>query len=280
MSTLPQPFVDRVREHLAADEGKFNYDQQLFTYLSHERFQRWAEVIDAHRPLRDADAFSSGCGAGGSLVAYHEAGAATATGVEIDPVLAELGRLRVEGLDGVRAIEYDGGRIPVEDASFDVADSLDVLEHVGDADFYLSELIRILRPGGCILLVTPNRLHPVEQHVRVVGPPWLPIRATNVVYYRLGEVVERLGKADLGWRMRSVRAVRERNVGFVTLRRLAKRHGLFMEQLHPGDDGVVWPQPEDAEWKRRLARHPVGKFVAPTRHLVVLLWKGGPPAGR
>lgn len=272
MSMPPQVFVDAVKAHLAGDEGKFNYDQQLFTYLSHERFQRWVEVVAAHRPITGVDAFSSGCGAGGSLVAYHEAGAATATGVEIDPVLAKLGQLRVEGLDGVRVLSYDGGRIPADDEAFDVIDSLDVLEHVTDADFYVRELVRVLRPGGCILLVTPNRMYPVEQHVNVWGPPWLPIRFANVAYYRVGEVVERRD-ADLGWRMRSVRAVRERNIGLLTLRRLAKRHELFLEQLHPEDDEVAWPQPADPDWTRQWSRHRFGKFVAPIRHLVVLLHK-------
>lgn len=255
MSPVPQAFVDRVKGHLAADEGKINYDQQLFTYLSYERFQRWVEVIGEHRPLAGVDAFSSGCGAGGSLVAYHEAGVATATGVEIDPVLAELGRLRVAGLDGVHALEYDGGRIPADDGRFDVVDSLDVLEHVGDADLYLRELIRVLRPGGCILLVTPNRVHPVEQHVRIVGPPWLPIRLANVAYYRAGEVIERRpAGADLGWRMRSVRAVRERNVGFVALRRLA-----------PHRRARVWPAyPGATRTSTAMMRQPGGRSSART----------------
>lgn len=267
----PEAFLEQVRQHLAPEQDKFNYQQQLYTYLSHERFERWVALIGRHRPVEGRCVLSSGCGSGGSLVAHWEAGAARVEGVEVDPGLAELATLRVTELPGVEAHLYDGGCLPFESDSFDVVDSLDVLEHVADARLYVAELARVMRAGGCCLLVTPNRLFPVEQHVNVVGPPWLPIRLANVAFYRVGEVVERRN-AELGWRMRSVRAVRERNVSFRALRRLAVDARLRLESLHP-EEATSWPQPPDPDWVRTLAQHRFAKFVAPTRHLVVLLWK-------
>lgn len=44
--------------------------------------------------------------------------------------------------------------VPVEDASFDVVLSTQVLEHVADPALYLSECFRVLRPGGQLLLST------------------------------------------------------------------------------------------------------------------------------
>lgn len=44
--------------------------------------------------------------------------------------------------------------VPVEDGSFDVVMSTQVLEHVADPALYLSECFRVLRPGGRMLLST------------------------------------------------------------------------------------------------------------------------------
>jgi SAM-dependent methyltransferase len=46
------------------------------------------------------------------------------------------------------------GTVPVEDASFDIVLSTQVLEHVRDPRLYLSECFRVLRPGGRMLLTT------------------------------------------------------------------------------------------------------------------------------
>ncbi len=58
-------------------------------------------------------------------------------------------------------ITPDGG-LPVEDQSIDLLLSTQVLEHVDDPDFYLSESFRVLRPGGRLLLCTHGvfRYHP------------------------------------------------------------------------------------------------------------------------
>ncbi len=48
---------------------------------------------------------------------------------------------------------------PLPNESFDLAVSNYVVEHVDDARRHLSEIKRVLRPGGCYLFRTPNLLH-------------------------------------------------------------------------------------------------------------------------
>lgn len=47
--------------------------------------------------------------------------------------------------------------LPFADASFDVITSWMVFEHITNPDFYAAELGRILKPGGWICAMTPNR---------------------------------------------------------------------------------------------------------------------------
>jgi SAM-dependent methyltransferase len=48
--------------------------------------------------------------------------------------------------------------LPVRDASVDAAVSLQVIEHLWDQEGFLRECRRALRPGGALLVSTPNRL--------------------------------------------------------------------------------------------------------------------------
>jgi 2-polyprenyl-3-methyl-5-hydroxy-6-metoxy-1,4-benzoquinol methylase len=51
-----------------------------------------------------------------------------------------------------------GGPLPLEDGAFDVVWASEVIEHVADTARWLSELRRVMPPGGRLLLTTPN--HP------------------------------------------------------------------------------------------------------------------------
>lgn len=50
---------------------------------------------------------------------------------------------------------YDGHVIPYADASFDNVITNQVLEHVFEPDEFLSEIHRVLKPGGGILVTVP-----------------------------------------------------------------------------------------------------------------------------
>jgi 2-polyprenyl-3-methyl-5-hydroxy-6-metoxy-1,4-benzoquinol methylase len=70
---------------------------------------------------------------------------------------AEKIRLRYQ-LRNVRFIQFDGNTTGAPADSYDCIVSSDVLEHVRDPAGYLGEAKRILRPGGVLVLTTPNGL--------------------------------------------------------------------------------------------------------------------------
>ncbi len=47
-------------------------------------------------------------------------------------------------------------RLPFRDAVFDVVFAIDVIEHVPDERQLINEALRMLRPGGRLILTTPN----------------------------------------------------------------------------------------------------------------------------
>ena len=76
-------------------------------------------------------------------------------GVDISPRAIAEARRRF-GTDGIEFRLVDGVRLPFADGRFDLVVSFQVIEHVGDYEVYLSEMKRVLTPGGKALLTTPN----------------------------------------------------------------------------------------------------------------------------
>ena len=56
---------------------------------------------------------------------------------------------------GVADFLYDGNTFPFPDASFDSVLCNQVLEHVFNPDDFLKEIVRVLKPGGKLLLTVP-----------------------------------------------------------------------------------------------------------------------------
>ena len=73
-------------------------------------------------------------------------------GVDASEAMLGLAAKRCEGHDNVSFHEGDVTALPVGDADFDRALSVQVLEYVEDIPAALSELLRVLRPGGRVLI--------------------------------------------------------------------------------------------------------------------------------
>jgi SAM-dependent methyltransferase len=80
----------------------------------------------------------------------------------------------IEAPPNVTLRVFDGCDMPVEPGSIDVAYSNQVIEHLHpeDAVLQLASILKCLRPGGCYVCVTPNRLngpHDISQYFDTVA---------------------------------------------------------------------------------------------------------------
>lgn len=103
------------------------------------------------RRVRGGTFVDVGCGAG-NLRPFVAAGFARYVGVDA---------VRYEGLaDGVEFVRADLDRTPtpLPAACADVAASVETIEHLENPRAFVRELTRLARPGGWVVVTTPNQL--------------------------------------------------------------------------------------------------------------------------
>jgi 2-polyprenyl-3-methyl-5-hydroxy-6-metoxy-1,4-benzoquinol methylase len=93
-----------------------------------------------------------GCGEGHFTAALAAAGAQV---IGLDVAAEPLRRARERHPELELRLLDEAGPWPLADASFDVVWAGEVIEHVADTAAWLSELRRVLRSGGSLLLSTP-----------------------------------------------------------------------------------------------------------------------------
>jgi ubiquinone/menaquinone biosynthesis C-methylase UbiE len=67
----------------------------------------------------------------------------------------------------IHKINSDPYQLPYDNHTFDVIVSSQVMEHVQNYEETITEMRRVLKPGGVCLHMFPSRLRPIESHVYV-----------------------------------------------------------------------------------------------------------------
>jgi SAM-dependent methyltransferase len=99
-----------------------------------------------------------GCGVG-MYVEHLSLFGGTVIGLEYDFERAAQARKNSSHI-----INAAGEHVPLASSTFDLILSHEVLEHVQDDRAAICEMVRVLRPGGRIVLFAPNRGYPFETH--------------------------------------------------------------------------------------------------------------------
>ncbi len=148
------------------------FGSEELTSLYTNYYPRGGFDLDSFRPEREESGFLSwlngdrgsafrwvprnvrvldiGCGIGSTL-AYHAARGCQAVGMEADGNVQAIARRY--GLD-IRQGVFDGNQFASE--SFDYVTLDQVAEHVVDPHALLRGVARVLRPGGTVVITTPN----------------------------------------------------------------------------------------------------------------------------
>jgi ubiquinone/menaquinone biosynthesis C-methylase UbiE len=179
------------------------------------KFRRICELVRAHLPC---EAFlDAGCGDGRYLAALADELPHRRAGLDLSERILETARARVDA-------DFRQGNLealPFADGEFDLVLCSQVIEHVLDPDAAAAELVRVLRPGGTLVVSTDNARNYVTRGLN--APRTLAVRAL-----RLRGARGRIESPATPYTRASFRA-------------LLERAGLTVERLETFRFHLMWP---------------------------------------
>lgn len=133
MSTLEKHFVN-------ADHHGRRVARAMLERLSDVPTQTGQEFLEV------------GCGTGAAARAVAETLRLDVTGVDVDPDQIALARRASAGDASVRWVVADATELPFDDGAFDVVVTNKTLHHIDDWRRAVTECIRVLKPGGYLVV--------------------------------------------------------------------------------------------------------------------------------
>ena len=201
-------------ERMIPDEYKQS-PQEYLIYLCHLETYRYAFEYVADKVVLD---FGCGTGYGTNMLAEK---CRSIIGVDVsEEAVVHAGKnysnpnLKYKVISSV-----EKSPLPFENNLFDVVVSFQVIEHINEARTYLKEIQRVLKPGGTVIVATPDRsarLFPFQK-------PW---NAFHVHEYSDNELTElmhryfktvRMLKMGGGWELFGIEQNRVRKMKWLSL---------------------------------------------------------------
>ena len=159
----------------------------MLPYYLHERAHDWRFLAQQRRVCamlngRVGRVLDIGCGPGLMTEALVERGGEV-WGLDFLESALAWARAEAEKAswgDRAHYVVGDAQALPFSVATFDTVIAMGVLEYLSDAHRFVSEVRRVLQPGGLLVVAVPSRIAPYHLAQRFldrfVGPPYRGIR--------------------------------------------------------------------------------------------------------
>ena len=148
-------------------QDTYTHNQAYADFLAGWDENFYAKYADTLKPaVPGGRVLDVGCGVGQVVGRLMQAGY-EAYGVDVSEPSIAKARQYTD-----RCQTYDGSRLPFPDNHFDSAGALNVLEHVDEAESFIREIVRVVRPQGKVLISSPNFLRAIgfrDYHPKMRG---------------------------------------------------------------------------------------------------------------
>ncbi len=151
--------------------NKWNSSEFIYKHTCLRRNQEILKTAKKYLKKGDNTIVDIGCGLGDILnmlknMKLHDGSNINIIGTDISDTQIEFCRKNIPDMPLYRA---PAERLPLSDGSTDIAILADVIEHVFDVNLTLSEIARILKTGGLLIITTPNVYNKKKRTIRVLS---------------------------------------------------------------------------------------------------------------
>jgi ubiquinone/menaquinone biosynthesis C-methylase UbiE len=153
-------YADTYSEKINRTLSPWGQEQEFYTRRKASLLREAFDAIRTERPLKILDV---GCGVG--LIHPHLAPSVDELhGIDVSQESLSLAKRKNPS---VRYFVQQGNTLPYGDDTFDCAYAICVLHHVPRAQWlgFISEMVRVVRPDGIVLVIEHNPLNPATQWV-------------------------------------------------------------------------------------------------------------------
>lgn len=126
-------------------------DTEVAGAPGHEDLREIIQWMETHGPLKGVRLLDVGCATGAFLAMARDAGAEV-EGIEVSEFAAEEARKRHDVKVHLGTIE----KLALPREAYDVVTMLETIEHVTSPRTQMANVAFVLRPGGRVLITTPN----------------------------------------------------------------------------------------------------------------------------
>jgi SAM-dependent methyltransferase len=115
------------------------------------RVRRYLDLFEEFYGTGRPRVLDVGCGSGRKISCFGSL-VGQSVGIDLPAEVSQIGNC-----DLMRVAGNADSFLPFPDDSFDAVTSFHVIEHLKERDMAIEEMFRVLKPGGWLLLLTPNR---------------------------------------------------------------------------------------------------------------------------
>jgi SAM-dependent methyltransferase len=134
-------------------DERISLNEWLPPWVRHQHVTRYEWLVDF---IKGRLVIEAACGTGYGSRIMIEGGARRVDSFDLSPETISKAR-KEHPLEGLNFEVGDVTNLPVPDHSYDLFVSLETIEHIEADRAFLSEVLRVLRPGGRFICSTPNR---------------------------------------------------------------------------------------------------------------------------
>ena len=152
LKTHPQPSAENLGRYYESDDyishtdGKRSLFEKLYHVIKQKALRDKIKLVQGFNPQK-GKLLDIGAGTGDFLVIAKAQGW-NVTGIEPSE--------KAKGIAKAKGVSFVESLADIEDNSFDAVTMWHVLEHVPDVEKQISELKRIIKPDGVIVVAVPN----------------------------------------------------------------------------------------------------------------------------